>query len=93
MKQRSAQVEFDSSNVAVAEMLKAEGKALQFVFMPELNTQERNLVRQMNNEPSKSEQVLELLAENPEMSVAEIANQCKCSETHVRNVKRANEAA
>ena len=93
LKQRSAQVEFDSSNVAVAELLKAEGKALQFVFMPELNTQERNLVRQMNNEPSKSEQVLELLAENPEMSVAEIAKQCKCSETHVRNVKRANEAA
>jgi len=57
--------------------------------MPDLNTQERNLVRQMSNEPSKSELIHELLTENPEMAVAEIAKKCKCSETLVRKVKSA----
>ena len=89
LKQRSSSVEFDNSNVAVAELIKHDGKALQFVFMPDLNTQERNLVRQMSNEPSKSEQIHELLAEDPEMAVAEIAKKCKCSETLVRKVKSA----
>ena len=89
LKQRSSSVEFDNSNVAVAELIKHDGKALQFVFMPDLNTQERNLVRQMSNEPSKSEQIHELLAEKPKMTVAEIAKKCKCSETLVRKVKNA----
>ena len=88
LKQRSASVEYNSSNVAVAELLKHDGKALQFVFMPDLNTQERNLVRQMSNEPSKTEQISEVLAENPDMSVAEIAKLCKCSETLVRRRKK-----
>jgi len=89
LKQRSAEVVYDASNVAVARLIKAEDKALQFVYMPELNTAERNLVRQMNNEPSKQEKILKLLKDHPAMSAAEIAKECDCSDNYVRKVRKA----